>query len=80
MEFHYVIGYDTDSKKWFVEGDTEAAFPGGHVFDLELSQNPDRGYDGWFEPQPEDKEYLLDTRLLSTLEYIVDTFPLPKED
>ena len=33
MQYHYVVGYDSESMRWFVESDTTAYFPDGHVWD-----------------------------------------------
>jgi len=79
MQHHLVIGYDTELKKWFVEGDPTSYFPGGSIFSLDRSNDPDFGYDGWFHPEEGSEEELLDAELYSTLGYIVDTFPIPQE-
>ena len=36
MQYHYVIGYDTEAKRWFLELDTTAYFSDGHVWDEDL--------------------------------------------
>ena len=35
MQFHYVVGYDTDRKRWFLESDTTAYFSDGNLWDDE---------------------------------------------
>ena len=76
-QFHYVVGYDTDQKKWFVETDTTAYFQDGNVYDDDSATQT--GY-GWFAPGDDmPAEQSLDFYLLRTLEYIVDTWPIPKE-
>ncbi len=75
MQYHYVVGYDTDRKRWFLEADTTAYFSNGNLWDDEQYR---QNFYGWRLPEigPEDG---LDEALLNTLSYIVDTFPIPKE-
>ena len=74
MQYHYVIGYDTDKKKWFVEYDTSAYFPDGNVW---ARENVERFGFGW--SFPEGDEEILDLTLLNTLHYVIDTIPVPQE-
>ena len=74
MQFHYVVGYDTENKRWFVESDPDAYFPDGYVFDPDAANKT--GY-GWMIPEEGSPEEALDYELLRTLGYIVDTFPTP---
>ena len=75
MQFHYVVGYDTQTQKWFLESDTTAYFSDGNLWDEEQYR---KEFFGWRLPEvgPEDG---LDEQLLNTLYSIVDTFPIPKE-
>jgi hypothetical protein len=75
MQFHYVVGYDSETKKWFVENDPDSYFPDGYIFDDKMAS--EIGY-GWFIPEEGSPEEALDYELLKTLGYIVDTFPIPK--
>ena len=76
MQFHYVVGFDTDMQKWFVEFDTFAYFPDGNVYDYD-SSSPETGY-GWFAPGDDTPvEAALDESLVRLLGYIVDTWPAP---
>ena len=75
-QYHYVIGYDTEMKKWFLELDTTAYFSDGHVWDEEQYR---KEFWGWRHPMSFDSEEELDQTLLNTLRYILDTFPIPKE-
>lgn len=68
MQFHYVVGFDTDMQKWFVEFDTAAYFPDGNVFD---------DADGWSSPTWSSSAEALDEQLVRVLGYIVDTWPEP---
>jgi hypothetical protein len=76
MQYHYVVGYDTDMKKWFVELDTTAYFSEGNVWSDEKYEEDDQGF---FVPDFGTPEYSIDQTLVNTLQYIVDTFPIPQE-
>ena len=75
-QFHYVLGFDTELNKWFVEFDTTAYFLDGHVFDQNIAEKT--GY-GWVEPQIHDmpEEAMLDKNLMNTLNSLVDIIPIP---
>ena len=75
-QYHYVIGYDSETKKWFLELDTTAYFPDGNLWDEEQYR---KEFFGWRDPENDPNERVLDLDLLNTLSYIVDTFPIPKE-
>ena len=74
-QYHYVIGYDSEAKRWFLELDTTAYFSDGHVWDEEQYR---KEFWGWRVPDDASEEDL-DQTLLNTLRYILDTFPIPKE-
>ena len=81
MQYHYVVGYDTEIGKWFVESDTTAYFPDGNIWDNK--KLTETGY-GWMVADPWDGEgdpqvASTDFDLLKTLQYLVDTWPTPKE-
>jgi len=78
MQYHYVIGYDTELKKWFVEGDPDF-FPDGSIYSREYASDPAHGYLGWLVPEEGSPEEALDLDLFRTLQYIVDTIPIPQE-
>lgn len=75
MQYHYVIGYDTEKKHWFVELDTTAYFSDGNLWDEEQYRE---NFYGWRVPDegPDDE---LDQTLLNTLYSLVDVIPIPKE-
>ena len=79
MQFHYVVGYDTDKNRWFVEYDTAAYFHDGNVWDDERFEAVDYGYVGWRFPDDGSDDEALDQDLLRTLDSIVDILPIPKE-
>jgi hypothetical protein len=70
MQYHYVVGYDTELKKWFVDSEVDNYFRDGNVWDSEQS---------WFVPEENSSEEAFDYNLINTLGYIVDTFPIPQE-
>ncbi len=75
MQFHYVVFYDTDTKKWGVEFDTAAYFPDGNVYDDDSATQT--GY-GWFAPVDSSTAAAgFDDQLVTLLGYIVDTWPAP---
>lgn len=79
MQYHYVVGYNTDTNKWFIEYDTAAYFPDGNVWRQDRLQDPEYSYYGWWFPDENSPEESLDYSLLKTLSYIVDTWPTPIE-
>lgn len=81
MQYHYVVGYDDETEKWFLEWDTTAYFPDGNVWDNERSESSIWGYAGWFVPDEDDVETknaaVIDGACQNILTYIIDTFPVP---
>lgn len=75
-QFHYVIGYDTFHKRWFVESDTTAYFENGNVWDDDKYREE---FWGWSVPEDGSEDEALDQDLLHTLESLVDIIPIPKE-
>lgn len=76
MQYHYVVIYDTDKKKWKMSFDSDAYFTDGYVWNGDRSD--ESGY-GWFIPEDDSEGALLDQTLFNTLYSLVDTFPIPKE-
>ena len=76
MQYHYVVGYDSEMKRWFLESDTTAYFSNGNLWDDEQYR---KEFFGWRDPENDPNERVLDQTLLNTLYSIVDTFPIPKE-
>ena len=74
MEFHYVVIYNSESKKWYVVGDTEPYFPDGNVWDNSLDEE---GEYGWILPL--DDEYpqaaLIDQRAYTMLNTLASIWP-----
>ena len=76
MQYHYVIAYDSETKSWFIEGDTAACFSHGHVWDEEKYR---KEFWGWTVPEDGSNEEALDKDLFSTLQCLLDVIPIPKE-
>ena len=74
MQYHYVVGYDSESMRWWIESDTTAYFPDGNVWD---DNQYKESFYGWKVPEEGSSEEALDVDLFRTLGYIVDTFPIP---
>lgn len=74
MQFHYVVGYDSDKKRWWVESDPEAYFPDGSVWDDTLAD--EEGY-GWFQPDSQGSPlaYLIDERCYTMLNTLATIWP-----
>lgn len=75
MQYHYVVGYDTDTKKRFLEYDTYAYFSDGNVWDNDI----DPPYGGWTVPDDDSEAAILDQTLLNTLHSLIDIIPVPQE-
>lgn len=75
MQFHYVVGYDSEHERWWVESDTTAYLSDGNIWSQEVSDK--EGY-GWFVPEEGSPEEALDHELLNTLAALVDVIPIPK--
>jgi len=71
MVFHYVVGYDSDTDGWFVEFDSEAYFPDGHVWND--SQADEFGY-GWTTPEDDSDEETVDRECLRFLNSMLDSW------
>ena len=76
MQYHYVVGFETESKKWFIDPDVDAYFPNGSVWDDNKSESSDWLVSGWIVPEDNSPEAALDTELLHILESVIDTFPI----
>jgi hypothetical protein len=74
MQFHYVVGYDSETGKWFVEADPEAYFPDGSVWDERDAD--DNGY-GWFMTEDGTPENALDMTCWQMLNSLVSIWPSP---
>ena len=78
MQYHYVVGYDSETNDWFVEWDTTAYFHDGNVFSNESAVRT--GY-GWIVPDEDSDELRIDYDCLRILESCVPgILPTPKKE
>lgn len=78
MEHHFVIGYDTDKNKWFVDFGDEGYFPEGNIYDAESETAG--GYNrGWRQPKNIQEE-VVDQKIRNVLNAVIDIIPVPKEE
>lgn len=75
--YHYAVGYNTKTNKWFVERDSSSYFPEGHVWD---DDQYERKFWGWTTPLENTPEDAFDYELVKILEHIVDTWPIPDSE
>ena len=74
MQYHYVVGYDSESMRWFVESDTTAYFSDGNVWDNKAAD--ETGY-GWSVPDEGSFEEALDQKCWNMLNSLVPIWPSP---
>ena len=72
MQYHYLVMYDDQYKSWSVESDLTSYLPDGNIYDNSI-------FPGWHWPEEGSAEEELDWSLYKTLQYIVDTWPVPEE-
>ena len=65
MQYHYVVGYDSEIDRWFIESDTTAYFPDGNVWDDNQYRE---SFYGWKVPEEGSPEEKLDYAALRILE------------
>ena len=65
MQFHYVVGYDSVSMRWWIENDTTAYFSDGNVWD---DNQYKESFYGWKVPEEGSPEEALDLELYNILE------------
>lgn len=76
MQYHYVIGYDSELMKWFVESESTAYFPDGNVWSDERSNSPEYGHHGWFVPEENSNSEELDFKLHKILQHSIYSIPV----
>ena len=78
MQYHYVVGFDSELNRWFIEYDTTAYFSDGNIWDEKRAEDRDWGYTGWMIPEEGSPEEELDYKLLGILESCIpDIMPSP---
>ena len=71
QQYHYVIGFDTETNKWFVDHNEDAYMPDGNVWDKDMD---DAGEYGWNFPDDE-MTTLIDQRCRNMLNALVTIWP-----
>ena len=71
MQYHFVVFYDDEQSKWGLEYDDTAYFPDGNVFDHKNAEW------GWFYPEDDSQQSVINGAAHNILNYIIDTFPVP---
>jgi hypothetical protein len=74
MQYHYVVGYDSELDKWFVESDTTAYFQDGNIWDDDKYREQ---FYGWSVPDECSDEEALDNKCLNMLQSLVPIWPSP---
>lgn len=74
MEFHYIVIYNSDTKKWYVSGDMDGYFPDGNVWAPELDA---AGEYGWLWPDDETTPEIaaIDERAYTMLNTLASIWP-----
>lgn len=76
-QYHYIVGYNSDNDKWFVEYDTTAYLPDGNVFHPDRAESEEWGYNGWYIPDDDTRDTLLDQKCWNMLNSLVPIWPSP---
>lgn len=79
MQFHFVVGFDTDSNRWWVESEPDAYFPDGNIWDGDRSDSREYGFFGWFMAEDDSAEAKLDLALFRALQSSLSSIPVPQE-
>ena len=74
MQYHYVVGYDSDEDRWWVEFDPTAHFPDGSLWSDKAAD--ETGY-GWLMPEEGSREEALDEKCWTMLKSLVPIWPSP---
>lgn len=75
MQYHYVVGYDSEKDRWWVESDPTAYWlPDGSLWDDKAAD--ETGY-GWTVPEEGSHEEALDHKCWQMLNSLVPIWPSP---
>jgi hypothetical protein len=75
--YHYIVGYDSDKDRWFVEDDPNAYLPDGNVFYPDRAESADWGWNGWHLPDEGTMDEHIDYKCHTMLGYLVPIWPSP---
>ncbi len=79
MQYHFVIGFDTDNNRWWVESEPEAYFPDGNIWDRDRASSREYSFLGWFQAEDDSAEAKLDLALFRALQSSLSSIPIPQE-
>jgi hypothetical protein len=79
MQYHFVIGFDTDNNRWWVESEPEAYFPDGNIWDRDRASSREYSFLGWFQAEDDSAEAKLDLALFRALQSSLGSIPIPQE-
>jgi hypothetical protein len=74
MQYHYVVGYDSEHDRWFVESDPTAYFPDGNIWDEKQAEVE---FVGWKVPEEGSHEEALDQKGYNMLNSLASIWPSP---
>jgi hypothetical protein len=74
MQYHYVVGYDSDEDRWFIEYDPTAYFDSGNIWDEKKAEVE---FVGWKVPEEGSHEEALDVKCWTMLKSLVPIWPSP---
>ena len=77
MQFHYVVGYDSEKDRWWIEADPEAYFPDGNIWFPDRAESDEWGHYGWYLPEDDSFEAALDLKCWHMLQSLVPIWPSP---
>ena len=74
MQYHYVVGYDSDKDRWWVEFDPTAYFPDGSIWDEKTADETNYGRK---IPDEGSFEEALDMKCWQMINSLVPIWPSP---
>jgi len=78
MQYHFVVGYDTELKQWFVDTDIDSHFPEGSVWDDDKTAASCYADSGWIAPEDvTPQQSALDAELLQFVRANILNWELP---
>jgi hypothetical protein len=77
MQYHYVVGYDSEHDRWFIESDPTAYFADGNIWDQKKSDSSDFAYMGWSFAEDDSHEAVLDEKCYNMLNSLASIWPSP---
>jgi hypothetical protein len=79
MQYHFVVGFDTESNGWWAEAEPESYFPDGNIWDRDRANSNEYGFLGWFMAEEGSMEERIDFALFRALQSSLRSIPIPTE-